>query len=122
MKQKVFISYAWQDRDRLEGVLKKLREAHIAELDLTQDIADPISLMIESGQDLRAEIRHQIQSASYVVLFWTKQAAVSDWVQYEVGMADALEKPVVVVAEKTAPQLPAPIADNEVVTIEERAG
>jgi hypothetical protein len=82
VNQKVFISYAWQDRDRLEGVLKKLREAHGAELDLTQDIADPISL-IESGQDLRAEIRQQIQSASYVVLFWTKQAAVSDWVQYE---------------------------------------
>jgi len=121
MKQKVFISYAWQDRDRLEGVLKKLREAHGEELDLTQDIADPISL-IESGQDLRAEIRQQIQSASYVVLFWTKQAAVSDWVQYEVGMADALEKPVVVIAEKTAPHLPAPIADNEVVTIEEKAG
>jgi hypothetical protein len=37
-------------------------------------------------------------------------------------MADALEKPVVVIAEKTAPQIPAPIADNEVVMIEEKAG
>ena len=119
MKRKVFISYAWQDRDRVEEVLKKLRETHAAELYPNQEIADPISL-IESGQDLRAEIRKQMQSASVVVVLWTKRAAVSDWVQYEVGMADALEKPVVVVAEKSAPQLPAPIADSEVVTLEER--
>ena len=115
--QGVSIVRAWQDRDRVEEVLKKLQEPQVAKLDLPQDIADPIPLL-EPGQDLRAEIRKQMQSASVVVVLWTQQAAVSDWVQYEVGMADALEKPIVVGAEKSAPQLPAPIVDSKVVTLD----
>lgn len=117
-KRKVFLSYAWQDRDRINMALQKLRETHVAELDHPHDISDPLPLA-EPGQDFRAEIRKQMQAASVVVVLWTKQAATSDWVQYEVGMADALEKPVVVVAEESAPQLPASIAASEVVTLRE---
>ena len=120
MKQKVFISYAWQDRGRVEEVLKKLKETHVAKLDPSQDIVDPIPL-IKPGQDLRVEIQKQMQPASVVVVLWTKQAAASDLVQYEVGMADALGKPVVFVTDESAPQLPIQIGDSEVVTLEERA-
>ena len=93
MKQKIFLSYAWQDRDRVDLALQRLRDAHVAGVESLLDITDPVP-DAKLGQDLRTKIRNQIEKANVVVLIWTKQAEASDWVQYEVGIADALGKPV----------------------------
>ncbi len=48
----------------------------------------------------REVIKKQIQSASKVVVIYTSNTESSQWVNYEVGIADALDKPVIVVGAK----------------------
>ena len=54
-----------------------------------------------------------------VVLVWSKDAAKSAWVQYEVGMAKALERPILIAwADESAPELPTEIRENQVVRLD----
>jgi hypothetical protein len=48
------------------------------------------------------------------VVFWTAKGANSPYVGYEMGLAHALKKRVLVGADSSAPDLPQFEADNEV--------
>jgi nucleoside 2-deoxyribosyltransferase len=50
----------------------------------------------EPGEDLRKRIMDEMRSASKVVIIATTNSANSEWVNYEAGMAAALEKPIVI--------------------------
>src|SRR3954447_23690315 len=118
MKHNGYLSYAWQDRHRIDIVLQKLRETGIVFTNLNREVEAYVS-RIELGQDLRVEIRKQIEAADTVVVFWTKEASVSDWVQYEIGLADALRKSIVVVLEGTAPQIPGSMVGSQIIVLNE---
>lgn len=61
-----------------------------------------------SGQDLRKLVQARIAAADQVVVLWTPAAARSQWVSYEIGMADALGKRLLVVARDDASVTEAP--------------
>lgn len=100
MPEKVFLSYATPDRGfasllkpRLNGLLAT--EAEPVDLfDLESGAAD--------GEDLRQGVRLAIGEASTVVVVTSPESETSDWVNYEVGLADAFEKRLVFVRRKGA--------------------
>lgn len=117
MTNKVFISYAWNDRHLVEAMLEKLKQARIPGLELASELEDLI-LVAQTGDDLRTMIRDRVESANQVVVLWTEQAAASQFVQYELGIADALDKPIIVVqADQSAPEFPAFLAKTNVVKL-----
>lgn len=60
------------------------------------------------GATFRDAAREALADADTFVVIWSPAAAASRWVNYEVGMADALGKEVIVVLLKGAsPHLPA---------------
>ena len=97
MPEKIFLSYASEDRDLVRGVLDALRKHHLV---TAPDVVflDPHDLT--PGDDVRRKIQEQITSASKVVIIATDHTATSAWVNYEAGMAAALEKPIVVLGRK----------------------
>ncbi len=112
MTQKVFFSYAQQDKHLVEPTLKKLSQAGISELEITSETDDPVQLA-QAGENLRTMILDHVKSASQVVVLWSEHAANSQYVQYELGLADALDKPIIVVkTNRSAPQLPSNLAET----------
>lgn len=98
--KKLFISYSHKDYYKVPKVIEKLK-TKIPELK-DAVVWDPTS-DLSAGDDFRKEIKKQISSSDFYVLFWTKNAADSPWVLYEAGMADARGKSIVIVAEQGAP-------------------
>lgn len=97
MTEKIFISYASEDREYLEALEQALREHGIIK---GEDFSFIDSFNFSPGEDFRESIKKQIQSASKVVIIATDESASSKWVNYEAGMADALDKPIIVVVPK----------------------
>lgn len=122
MQEKLFVSYAPEDRGYVDKALGKLeREGVLSEPPVL--IHDPVNdAPFIPGSSLRGALRNAIESASKVVLLWTADAAQSAHVNYEAGMADALDKPLIVVLPKdTAPELPANLHPERILQLKEAA-
>jgi TIR domain len=106
MGDKVFLSYAAIDRHRVELAIAQLPGV---------GMTDSLESELRPGDDVRAIIRDRVRSANEVVVFWSEAAATSQWVQYELGMADALDKPITIVQlDQTKPESPAHLLDKVV--------
>jgi len=99
MAERIFVSYSHEDRKYIDG-LKEILQKHGVVEGNEISIIDPFSVVFSAGEDIRETIKKEIQSASKVVIIYTSNSDSSQWVNYEVGMADALNKPVIVVGTR----------------------
>lgn len=100
MSEKIFLSYAYQDRDIAEQVAELLKQhGHIDSDD--ESYIDP-QVDTEMGSDIRESIKRRMNSASKVVIIVTPNSAKSQWVNYEAGMASALGKQIILIGKKGA--------------------
>lgn len=95
MTEKIFVSYAPDDRGVLDNLEQKLRKHGVIG-------SEPVSIIdiqteVKPGDNFREAIQKQIQSASKVVVIHSETSESSQWVNYEAGMADALNKPIFVI-------------------------
>ena len=97
MAERIFLSYANEDRHLVSGVLNALRRHRLVTSDDVV-LLDPHDS--RPGDDLRRTIQEQISSASKVVIIASDNSASSASVNYEAGMASALDKPIVVFGRK----------------------
>jgi nucleoside 2-deoxyribosyltransferase len=95
MAERIFISYAREDRDLLRAVQEAIRKrfADVVFLDLNPHDYKP-------GKNLRRIIQERIKSANKVAIIDSDHSANSAWVNYEAGMAAALDKPILVMGKK----------------------
>src|SRR5262245_38048136 len=90
----VFISYARADAPKLHVILKNLIASGLVKEEdriLKEEDLPP------KHRAVRREVKKQIQSASKVIVVWGTASANSQWVNYEIGLADALGKPIIAV-------------------------
>lgn len=99
MSETIFLSYARQDRRLLGAVRRALRKQGIVRASDVV-IVGPHQNLKPGVANVRKTIKDQISSASKVVIIASDHSANSMWVNYEAGMAAALEKPIVVVGKK----------------------
>lgn len=97
MTEKIFLSYAHQDRAIADQAEKHLREHGLVISDMV--ILDP-QKEIRAGDNIREVIRSQMMAASKVVIITSPNSAQSQWVNYEAGMASALGKPIIVIGSR----------------------
>jgi hypothetical protein len=100
MPEKVFLSYATPDRG-FASLLKPRLNGLLATEAESIDLFDLEGGTVE-GDDLRQGVRLAIGEASTVVVVTSPESETSDWVNYEVGLADAFEKRLVFVSRKGA--------------------
>lgn len=84
---KVFISYAHSDRENVEQFVRTLRAANITGWLDTTDIA--------AGESLSSAVRDALRISSAVVVFLSYNALHNEWVQFEIGAAEALGKTII---------------------------
>lgn len=114
---RIYLSYARTDASQIPLLLRKLEAMELIGPDDTV-VSDKD---LESGHaSLREGVRRQIQSASKVVIFWSRSSASSQWVNYELGLADALGKTVIpVVRHADLPSLPPQLQEWQAVVLGE---
>src|SRR5712692_3536568 len=84
---KVFISYARRDSAKVGLLVNALRN-----VDITGwlDAAD-----IASGESVASVVRAALKDSGAVVVLVSPDALESQWVQFELGAAEALRKPII---------------------------
>lgn len=98
MTEKVFLSYASQDRafaQALKGRLAELLPAQTQPIDVFDQQLD-----LAPGGDMRKALKNALDAAGTVVIVSSPAADRSEWVNYEAGLADALGKDVIIVGRK----------------------
>lgn len=111
----VFISYASADRQNVERFVEALHAANIVGwLDAT-DIA--------AGANISSEIRDAIRKSGAVIVFLSDNSLRNQWVQFEIGAAEALGKTIipVLVAGSDLGQLPDILSGRIVIDARNRA-
>ena len=115
-RKSVYVSHAHADAAVVPRVLERLRAMGLLGTDDEVYVASDLG----SGHaSLRDGVRRQIQSASTVVILWSQSSARSQWVNYEIGLADAFGKRIIpVVLSGDAASLPMPIQQWQAVVME----
>lgn len=115
MGRNIFVSYVNQDRPMVDTAVAHLRRMHL----ITSD--DNVFLDYDSralGDTFRDATREALTDADTVLVIWSPSAAASKWVNYELGMADALDKQVIVVVPKGySADLPAELRTTELIKL-----
>jgi hypothetical protein len=97
--RRVFLSYAMQDKAHAKRLLEQLNKVEIAGW---MDDAD-----IAGGGALATTIREALRAASAVVVLVSPASRANEWVQFELGAAEALGKLIIpVLVEGSANPLP----------------
>jgi nucleoside 2-deoxyribosyltransferase len=117
INKQVFLSYAFTDRDLAQTTIQKLQKQGVLRNESLENIDSAQTISFDG--DIREGIKERIQKSDIVILVWSKDAARSPWVQYEVGMAQALERPILIArADKSAPDLPAELNENQIIELD----
>jgi hypothetical protein len=85
--RKVFISYTRDDSEAARNVVESLGDAEVAGW---MDEAD-----VNSGAPLSVAIKKAMREASAVIVLVSSQSAYSEWLQFEVGAALAMDKHII---------------------------
>jgi hypothetical protein len=97
----VFISYAHSDADQARRLVSALRTANVTGWMDSADIA--------AGEAISSAVRDALRQSTAVLVLLSPRALQSEWVQFEIGAAEALNKriiPVIVSGDQIEEQLP----------------
>jgi hypothetical protein len=83
----IFISYARRDRAEAERIVSELRKANLSGWMDASDLA--------TGSSIASEVRNALNHASAVLVLLSPASLHSQWVQFEIGAAEALGKPII---------------------------
>lgn len=98
---KVFISYALSDAPIARRLVTAFRNTDVSGWLDEADVA--------SGDSIASVVRKALEEASAVVVLLSPRALDSQWVQFEIGAAEALGKriiPVIIAGENLEQELP----------------
>ena len=115
-KRSVFLSYSLRDRDDANQLERALERLGLQAFNPAREL--------RVGEDWRKAIQAAIKkSHALILLAATPQSAASSWMAYEMGMAEALGKPILVLLPSKYPvtELPADVAAGQILDFDPNA-
>jgi len=112
---KIFISYSQSDQEEARRLVAALRATDLVGW---LDAAD-----IAAGASIPSAIRNALLESSAIVVLLSPSALQSNWVQFEIGAAEALGKkiiPVIISGSLAESGLPAILKDRKVIDARNR--
>ena len=93
MKARIFLSYSESDKNKLKALRKAINK---------RDKFDPIIVAERRrvGQSLADKVKQCIHEADCLMPILTRRSIDSQWVNQEIGFAEALKKPIIPLVEK----------------------
>jgi TIR domain-containing protein len=108
--RRVFLSHSRRDADLAAGIARELRKRLIEPFDAFESVTD--------GEDWRQTIKSAIRRADgFVLIVSAPESASTSWASYELGIAEALGKRILLLLSHnhTAAQLPVDMAGLPIV-------
>ncbi len=99
MAEKIFISHAFgdtYDADEIESILV----GNGIQLKGPASFIEVPTAEYASESTIKEAIKAMIKSSAKVVLVSSKKNQDSNWVNYELGLADAFDKPIIIIGKK----------------------
>ncbi|HWS88087.1 MAG TPA: toll/interleukin-1 receptor domain-containing protein [Pyrinomonadaceae bacterium] len=118
MKYRVYISYSAKDSLLAEDLKRRLTDVGV-EYAITKKATRAESVDTDYVQ---RRIREAINKSSEVIVLLTDNSVKNKWVLYEVGMADALERPVTFVMVNEGLERQLPIVGNHFIRYSDLPG
>ncbi|MHC4248111.1 MAG: toll/interleukin-1 receptor domain-containing protein [Planctomycetota bacterium] len=84
---KVFISYAHDDQQIASRLVSELQDVSLPAWMAAADV--------NAGEPIMSKLREELACSSAVVVLLSPKSLASSWVQFEIGAARALGKPIV---------------------------
>jgi len=93
MKAKIFISYSEADRNKMNTLRNAIKK---------KDGLDPIVVAERSrvGQNLADKVKDCMHEADCLMPILTRESINSQWVNQEIGFAEALKRPIIPLVDK----------------------
>ena len=110
---KVFLSHSRRDADLAASVARELRRLGVEAFDVFEHVA--------SGEGWRRTVKAAIRRAEgFVLVVGVPEVAASSWTGYELGMAEALGKPILILLShnRTASELPIEMSELPVLSFD----
>jgi hypothetical protein len=107
---RIFLSHGARDADLAAGIARELRKHGVESFDASRGVA--------AGEDVRQTIKSAIRrSDGFVLVLGAPESAATSWSGYELGMAEALGKPILILLSHNhaADQLPSDLAGLPIV-------
>jgi hypothetical protein len=90
---KLFVSHLWQDQDDYFRVFEYLESTtNFYYLNYSKPAQKPAG----TKEDLKAELRRQIEPAETVIILSSMYEDFREWIEFEVNAAQAMNKPLIV--------------------------
>ncbi|MEZ5056336.1 MAG: TIR domain-containing protein [Saprospiraceae bacterium] len=100
-RNRVFISYSWNDKEKVIPIVNSLQENGI---EIFMD-----SINLEVGQDLKNSIRYNIEGSETIIVFFSKEFTKSKWAEFELSTAlNELKKRNINIVPVTLDSFPIP--------------
>ena len=109
---RVFLSHIRRDADLAANFARELRKHGVEPIDVES---------VAPGESFRRAVKSAIRRAdAFVLILSAPEAAASSWVSYELGVAEALGKPILLVLSHnhTASQLPSDMAELAILSFD----
>ncbi len=103
---RVYLSYPQNRRELAEDIVTQLREHGVDAGDLNDSIA--------AGEDIRSRLKDSIRQSQAMIALVTPESLDSDWLSYEIGLAEGLERLVIPILVDVSPEsLPGRLATTK---------
>ena len=90
---KLFVSHLWQDQDDYFRVFEYLESTtNFYYLNYSKPAQKPAG----TKEDLKAELRRQIEPAETVIILSSMYEDFREWIEFQVNAAQAMNKPLIV--------------------------
>lgn len=106
MPLKLFISYARDDTNFVEALIQTINDPPIENIEYFIDCQD-----IDWGNSVTPSIKQGIKECTDLLVIISEKSMASMWVGYEIGIADALEKNILMFLTQKDLKLPSFVSD-----------
>ena len=107
----VFISHAWTYHDDYYRVERFLDEAPFFRW-RNYSVPDHDPLQLPSTSALKEQLRKQIRPVNVVLILAGMYVAHSDWIQFEIDFANAINKPMIGIRPRGQQRIPSAVTNS----------
>ncbi|WP_126992226.1 TIR domain-containing protein [Thermosipho globiformans] len=101
----LFISHAWDYKEDYYNLREKLNNYPYFEWrDYSVPFHDPIESI--NAQTIKSKIREKIRQSSVFIVFAAMYSKYSDWIEWEVKVAEQYEKPILAIKPWSQEKVP----------------
>ncbi len=112
---RIFVSHAWDYNSEYYRLLEMLDNApNFNYRNYSVPEHDPVKLSRKTKKELKEALDRQIKPTQCIIVIAGMYAAYREWIEFEIGVANYYEKPIIGIWPRGARQTPSIVSQNAI--------